>query len=109
MPLAIAILIGFLFGMFLTFWHRRLMLQLHAAHPDAWQRLERGPGARLWPWSLRLPIWSWSSMFFFVAKRYERLDDRGFSEQAARFRLAFLVWLLGLASTSAIFMWIDSR
>jgi hypothetical protein len=84
MPLAIAIVLGFVFGAVLTFWHRRLMGQLHAAHPDVWQRLGRGPGARLWPLSLRFPIWSWPNMFFFVTRRYERLGDRSFSAEAAK-------------------------
>jgi hypothetical protein len=109
MPLEIAIVLGFVYGAVLTFWHRKLMVRLHAAHPDIWQQLGRGLGARLWPLSLRFPIWSWPSMFFFVTKRYERLGDRSFSTEAAKFRVAFIAWLLALASMSAIFMWMDSR
>ena len=98
-----------LFGLWLSFWHRRLMVQLHAMAPDVWQRLGRGFASRFWMFSLGYPLWSWGSMFFFVAKRYERLGDSHFSAQAARFRIAFLTWRLFLLATTACAFWVESR
>src|SRR5262245_14570124 len=82
-------------GAGLGFWHRWLMVQLHASRPDEWQRLGREDiTGRFWPLSLRMPIMSWGSQFFFVTKRYEKLGLPEFSRQAARFRLVYLGWLL---------------
>ena len=94
------------YGALLSFWHRKLMVWLHQSHPDIWQRLGREDvtGA-LWQWSLRFPLWSWGSIFFFLAKRYERLGIPEFSRQASRFRLAFFGWLFFLAVTSAAAFW----
>ena len=97
MTLLFAIIIAVVYGICFGFWHRKLMIQLHASHPDEWQRLGREDiTGHFWPLSLRLPIWSWSSQFFFIAKRYERLGLPEFSRQAARFRFAYLGWLLFL-------------
>jgi hypothetical protein len=109
MPLAIAIVLGFVFGAVLTFWHRRLMGQLHAAHPDVWQRLGRGSRRTSLAVVAALPDLVVAEHVLFVTKRYERLGDRSFSAEAAKFRVAFIAWLLALAGMSAIFMWMDSR
>lgn len=92
--LVIAIMIfGALFTTILTFWHRRLIVDLHAHHPHVWQELGREDlSGRLWPLSLRYPLWSWGSLFFFVTKKFETLRDARFSERALRFRAALLLW-----------------
>jgi hypothetical protein len=82
------------FGFALLFWHRRLMVRLNATHPAVWKRLGREDMTRLfWRLSLRVPIWSFASILFFIRKRYKELDDTDFVREAGRFRLAFLVWL----------------
>jgi hypothetical protein len=95
MILLTMIIVAVVYGTGLGFWHRKLMVQLHTSHRDEWQRLGREDiTGRLWPLSLRVPILSWGSQFFFVTKRYEKLGLPEFSRQAARFRLAYLGWLL---------------
>jgi hypothetical protein len=88
------IIVAVVYGTGLGFWHRKLMVHLHACYPAEWQRLGREDvTGQFWPLSLRLPIMSWGSQFFFVTKRYEKLGLPEFSRQAARFRIAYLGWL----------------
>src|SRR5437879_6415150 len=109
LPLVMMV-VAFAFGTWLGFWHRKLMVQLHATHPDVWQRLGREDiTGRFWPLSLRFPIWSWGSMFFFAAKRYERLELPEFAAEAARFRIAYFSWLLFLLLTTVIAFWVQSH
>ena len=104
------IIVALVYGTGLGFWHRKLMVQLHASHPDEWQRLGREDITdRFWPLSLRLPIWSWGSQFFFVARRYERLGLPEFSRQAARFRFAYSGRLLFLLVATIVAFWVQSH
>jgi hypothetical protein len=103
MFLALCIIAFAVIGLGLGVWHRNLMIELHASNPDVWQRLgSQDITGRFWPLSPRWPIWSWGSIFFFVAKRYERLGDSTFSAHAAPFRLAYLGWLIGLFVTAIL-------
>jgi len=111
MPVVFTMMIfGFLFGTWLTFWHRSLMVQLHAFAPEVWQDLGSSYVSRdVWSWSLRYPVWSWRSMFFFVTRRYEELGDSRFSARASRFRVAFLAWIAFLLVTSACGYWVETH
>jgi hypothetical protein len=108
-PFVLAVIFGGLFGIWLTFWHRSLMIQLHACAPEVWQRLGSSYISRdLWSWSLRYPVWSWRSMFFFATGRYKRLGNSHFSALASRFRIAFLAWIAFLLGTTAFAFWMDA-
>lgn len=90
----LALVIGFAFGLILSFWHKRLMLRLHGVKPDVWTELGRRTlNSDLWALSLRYPLWSWASLFFFLARQYKAVPDLTFRRQAARFRFGLLVWL----------------
>ena len=79
------------------------MIHLNVGHPEIWQQLGRQDvTGRFWPLSLRLPIWTWSSLFFFIAKRYEKLGDRSFSTRAAAFRLILVFWLVAFCAGTVL-------
>jgi hypothetical protein len=104
MIVAAAVVISIAFGVFMGYWHRGLMVQLHAAHPHVWQRLENeGTTARM---SMRYPLWTHQSVFFFVAKHYESIGDPSSSARAARFRLAVLLWLFAVVATAIMLFWL---
>jgi len=103
--IALFILINTVAGLALGFWHRDLMVRLYTNHPDIWQRLGREDiVGSFWPLSLRLPVWSWSSLFFLIGKRYLKLADNEFSRNAARFRMVWIAWLIELCFALAICM-----
>jgi hypothetical protein len=53
------IIVAVVYGTGLGFWHRKLMVHLHACYPAEWQRLGREDvTGQFWPLSLRLPIMS---------------------------------------------------
>src|SRR6266478_5259923 len=81
----------------LGLWQRSLIVYLYTHYRETWQKLGREDVTGvLWPLSVRLPVGSWRSQFFFLFKRYETLGDSEFSERAARFRICSIVWLLQL-------------
>jgi hypothetical protein len=85
------------FGTVLTFWHRNLMVRLHERSPEVWQRLSDGWAFRqFWHRSLDYPIWSWRSLTFFVLGQYKKLNYLPFTKAADSFRLALIIWLVGL-------------
>jgi hypothetical protein len=97
MILVLSILANAIIVVALGFWHRNLMIQLQTTHAEVWKNLGREDlFGSFWPSSLQLPIWSWSSLFFFITKKYERLGDPAFCRRAGMFRLALLAWLLEL-------------
>lgn len=107
-PLTLVSLIiaNVIIGLALAFWHRNLMIRLYASHPDVWRRLGREDlTGRLWSLSRRLPLWSWGSLFFFIAKKYEKVGDQRFSARAAVFRAALLIWLVELCIAGALNMY----
>ena len=92
------IIANVILGLTLGFWHRNLMVYLYAEHPEVWQRLGQGNvQGRFWSLSRQFPFWTWSSLFFFVAKKYNGLDDPAFSMRAAPFRLTLMIWLVGFS------------
>jgi hypothetical protein len=97
------VMLAGLMGTMLVFWHRNLMIELRSNHPEIWQRLG-GSGffGEVWRSSLQSPFWTWKSLFFFIAKQYEKLPESNFSKKAAAFRLAFLSWVVGLLLIGAM-------
>lgn len=104
MIFAIWVIVNGIVGLALGFWHRNLMVRLHAKHPEVWSQLGGWffPGDE-WSSSLRQPFLSWKSLFFFVTGKYEGLDDRPFCVSAARFRVAILLWLIEFFVGAAMF------
>ncbi len=102
-----ALIIGnILLGIGLGFWHRCLMIRLYTDHPDVWRCLGRQDfTGRWWHLSKQLPLWSWGSLLFFIAKRYQTIGDAVFSERAAKFRAALIVWLIEVCVAGALNMY----
>jgi hypothetical protein len=95
MILVSAILINVVFVIAIGFWHRSLIVQLYTTNLEAWQQLHRDDSYDwYWPLTLRLPIWSWTSLYFFIFKKYQKLRDANFSARARLLRLALIAWLI---------------
>jgi len=76
-------------------WHRSLMIDLFRNYSPIWRELgTRFFGDRIWPHSTNLPIWSWKSLWFFLARKYALIPDQAFVNRASRFRWALIGWLL---------------
>ena len=89
------IVINILFGIILARWHQRLMIWLHNNQLDKWRSLGRDDvTGKMWLLSTRLPLWSWSSIIWFVLGKYKLVNDTGFIERANRFRFWLVLWLL---------------
>jgi Na+/proline symporter len=103
----LTVLLYIVVGTGLGFWHRSLMVRLNGNHPDIWKRLGREDfTGLLWPLSLHAPIWSWSSIYFFIMKRYKEIDDPQFAQEAARFRIVFIIWTLVCFGTIFLLFWL---
>lgn len=88
-------------GWQLGVWHGALMAQLRERHRDAWQEL--GSPHAAWAG------WTFTTLFFLLFRRVERLGDSRFSAEARRFRAGFLLWIVGGFAVVVISTWFLPR
>src|SRR5450756_2243016 len=85
-------------GWQLGVWHGALMARLRERHPQTWQQL----GSPHAGWA----GWTWTTLFFLLFRRFERLDDSRFSFEARRFCTGLLLWVGGGIAVVVLSSWL---